>query len=73
MAKQLKAAFTLKVMRRKQVQEAVGLSKSTLYAMIRAGDFPAPIRLGARAVGWLESEVEEWITRQALASLRRAA
>lgn len=43
------------------VQEATGLSKSHLYAMIRRGEFPAPVRLSARAVAWRESDVMAWI------------
>jgi prophage regulatory protein len=47
--------------RRPQVQQRTGLSRTTLYGYIKDGEFPAPVRLGARAVGWLESEVSEWI------------
>ncbi len=47
--------------RRPQVQQRTGLSRTTLYEYIKDGAFPAPVRLGARAVGWLESEVSEWI------------
>ena len=38
-----------------------GLSRSTIYVMVAAGRFPKPVRLGARAVGWIESELDEWI------------
>jgi prophage regulatory protein len=38
-----------------------GLARSTIYAKVAAGDFPEPINLGARAVGWLEHEVEQWL------------
>jgi prophage regulatory protein len=44
-----------------QVRQRTGLSRSSLYAKILHGEFPPPINLGARAVGWLESEVDEWI------------
>ncbi|MCL4671257.1 helix-turn-helix transcriptional regulator [Burkholderia pseudomallei] len=43
----------------------VGLSKSEIYRRIQAGTFPKPIPLGARAVGWLESDVNTWIDTQA--------
>ena len=39
----------------------IGLSRSTIYEQIQAGTFPKPIRLGPKAVGWLESEVLAWI------------
>lgn len=37
-----------------------GLSKSSLYALIRAKSFPAPVQLGPRTVGWVRSEVQQW-------------
>jgi prophage regulatory protein len=43
------------------VKARTALSRSTVYNMISRGDFPSPVRLGPRAVGWLEAEVEEWI------------
>ena len=54
----------LRILRRKQVEVRTGLSRSTIYAMIRDGSFPAPVALGAKAVGWLQNEVEEWITER---------
>lgn len=39
----------------------VGLSKSEIYRRIKAGTFPAGIKLGARAVAWRESLVDDWI------------
>ena len=41
-----------------------GLSRSTIYAQIDEGKFPRQISLGRRAVGWLEREIEAWITEQ---------
>jgi len=38
-----------------------GLSRSTIYQYIKDGVFPKPVPLGPRAVGWLESDVSEWI------------
>jgi len=35
-----------------------------LYAKIAAGDFPAPIKIGQRAVGWLEAEVNDWLSNR---------
>ena len=51
----------LSILRRKQVQARTGLSPSTIYLYIKAGQFPKPVTLGPRAVGWIESEVSEWI------------
>jgi len=46
------------------LKNKVGLSRSTIYLKISQGKFPKPIHLGERSVGWLESEVDEWIQQQ---------
>lgn len=53
--------ITKKVLRRPAVEAMTGLSRSTIYEYMRVGTFPEPIRLGAKAVGWLEHEVVAWI------------
>lgn len=58
----------LKILRRKQVEERVGLSCSTIYAGIAAGTFPKPIQLGAQSVGWLESDIDTWLRERIAAS-----
>ena len=50
------------ILRRPQVEQRTGLSRSSLYQHIKDGEFPAPVSIGLRAVGWLESEVSDWIT-----------
>ena len=50
-----------KILRRTAVEEWVGLGRSTIYAMMKAGTFPKPVKLGARAVGWRESDVLDWL------------
>jgi prophage regulatory protein len=49
------------ILRRPAVEALVGLRKTALYAMIARGEFPPPLRLGRRAVGWRASDVEAWI------------
>lgn len=49
------------MMRFQSIKEATGLSKSHLYALIRRGEFPAPVRLSERAVAWRESDVTAWL------------
>lgn len=49
------------ILRRKQVEQRTGLSRSTIYLRVAQGDFPKAVSLGARAVGWLESEIEDWL------------
>ena len=50
----------------------VGYSRSTIYQLIAEGRFPKPISLGARAVAWLESDIDEWITQRIDQSRERA-
>lgn len=50
-------------MRRPEVQRVTSLSRSSLYRLIAAGDFPAPIRLSANSVAWLASEVHAWVAQ----------
>ncbi len=38
-----------------------GLCRTSLYNHLKEGEFPEPVRLGARAVGWKESELAEWV------------
>ena len=53
--------MTDRILRLPEVKASVGLSRSTIYLRIQEGSFPKPISLGARAVGWLESDIENWI------------
>ena len=50
-----------KLLRLKQVTEATGLSRSSIYALAKVGRFPRPIKLTEKASAWLEEEVREWI------------
>ena len=49
------------LLRLSQVLAMVGLSKSTLYRKVKAGLFPAPIKLSANLVVWRQQDVVEWI------------
>jgi prophage regulatory protein len=51
----------MKVIRLKQVIESTGLGRSTIYKYVAEGKFPMPLQLSERCVGWLESEVQQWI------------
>lgn len=50
------------VLRLPLVKARTGLSRSTIYLRIAEGTFPKLVSLGARAVGWLESDIEQWLT-----------
>jgi prophage regulatory protein len=50
-----------RILRLADVKIRTGLSRSTIYLNISNGTFPKHISLGARCVGWLESEIDAWI------------
>lgn len=50
-----------KFLRLAEVRNRVPYSRSTIYQLVTQGRFPKPINLGARAVAWLESDIDEWI------------
>jgi prophage regulatory protein len=51
----------MRVLRRKEVEALVGLSRSAIYASMDRGDFPRPIQLGRRAVGWRSTDLDRWL------------
>ena len=50
-----------KIIRKAQVLEIVGMKSTWLHERVKAGEFPRPIKLGERAVGWRHSDVEAWL------------
>lgn len=63
-----KSVNEARILRLPQVKERTNLSRSTIYSLIKVGQFKAPIALGARAVGWLESDVSDFIEARVKAS-----
>ncbi len=51
----------MRIIRLKEVIDSTGLARSTIYKYIDEGFFPKPVSLGGRSVGWVESEVHDWI------------
>lgn len=49
------------ILRLPQVKTRTGLSRSSIYAAVKRGEFPASVALGARAIGWRASEIDQWI------------
>lgn len=56
---------TRQILRRPKVEEITGLSRSSIYAKMAAGDFPQAVRLGPRCVGWFADEVNGWLEARA--------
>lgn len=44
----------------RELRTAVGLSRSAIYDLVKAGQFPPPVKLGRQASAWPESEVSAW-------------
>ena len=70
-----KLAAQLRVIRHKQVCEKLQISSAKLFDLIAKGVFPRPFTLvpGGRAVGFLESDVDQWILDRKAASEQEAA
>jgi prophage regulatory protein len=54
----------MKVLSKRQVKEIVLYSPQHIERLEAAGQFPRRIRLGANRVGWLESEVQDWLQKR---------
>ncbi len=65
--------MTHTILRLPAVKTRTGLSRSTIYLRVSQGTFPQSVSLGARAVGWVEAEIQEWLQRQIEASRKATA
>ena len=55
------------ILRLPAILKLTGLCRTTIWRMVKAGTFPQPVQLGARAVGWRASDVEEWLESRPVA------
>ncbi|BFM66741.1 TPA: AlpA family transcriptional regulator [Acinetobacter baumannii] len=53
-----------RLIRRKEVQTKTGLGASSIYAMMKNGEFPQCLNLSERRVAWIESEIDQWIANR---------
>lgn len=58
----------LRILRLPDVKVRTGLSRSTIYSLLSRNSFPHPVSLGARSIGFVESEIDDWITKRINAS-----
>ncbi|KJV07551.1 helix-turn-helix transcriptional regulator [Methylocucumis oryzae] len=56
-----------KIIRLPVTIQKTGLSRSTIYSLLKAGKFPKQIQLSPRTMGFLESEVDQWLADKASA------
>lgn len=55
------APLHTRVLRLPSVVAFVGLSRSSIYVMMKENEFPRPIQLGKRAVAWRETDIQNWL------------
>jgi prophage regulatory protein len=60
------------ILRKPRVLEIIGIGNTSLYDLLKRGEFPRPIRLGVRAVGWRRSDVNAWLASRETAGAPRA-
>lgn len=56
-----------RLLRRRQVEEITGMSRSSIYKMMLEGDFPRPVRVGPMAVRWRASDIAAWMESRPVA------
>ncbi len=56
-----------RLLRRRNVEEITGLSRSSIYRLMQEGEFPRPVRVGPTAVRWRESDITAWLESRPVA------
>ena len=56
--------MTDRLLTRHEVEARCGIARTTVYRLMRSGQFPEPIKVGARAVRWPASEIEAWVSER---------
>ncbi|HGM6757417.1 TPA: helix-turn-helix transcriptional regulator [Serratia marcescens] len=62
-----------RLIRLPEVLNKTGFCKAWIYRLISRGDFPAPVKIGERAIAFIESEIDEWIDQMIFSSRSKAA
>lgn len=64
---------TVNILRLALLRKKVGLGTSSIYQMMAEGRFPRPRKISTRAVGWIESEVDDWLLGRSVTQHGRTA
>ena len=56
--------MSTKILRTKEVPGRIGVSRTSLWRLVRTGKFPPGIKLGPNSVGWKEEDVEDWLSNR---------
>jgi prophage regulatory protein len=54
----------MKILKLKEVIQKTSLARASIYRLIAEGKFPKQIKLSERSAGWLESEINDWLTNR---------
>lgn len=56
------------LIRPREAMRRCGIGRSTMWKMIKDGDFPKPVRITRRTVGFVEAEINDWVQQRIAAS-----
>ena len=62
----------MRILRLPEVSQVTGLSRSTIFRLVQAGNFPQSVKLTARTIGWYSTDIETWIAARAATSKDQA-
>ena len=51
-----------RILKLEELRKQIPMSKTAIYKAVANGSFPKPLSLGARSVGWKQSEVFQWVS-----------
>lgn len=54
----------MRLLRLEEVKHQTGLSRTTIYRWMDENKFPEAVPMGERSIGWVETEIEEWIEKK---------
>ena len=57
-----------RLMRRREVEQVLGISRSSIYRLMQEGEFPRPVRIGPAAVRWRASDIAAWLESRPVAT-----
>lgn len=56
--------MSVTLIRFNEVQKRTGFSKAWIYRLMKNNEFPKQVKIGVRAVGWIESEINDFIDKK---------
>lgn len=62
------ATANTRLIRLPEVKNRTGIGRTAIYQRVKDGTFPAPIKIGVRAVAWQETQIDKWIKQQIAAN-----